>query len=189
MCQLYLSCAQFSKTYPNQTRRFWPFMCPCSGGGEAQWPGCSWAVRGRSQRAVRPVWGPVCSAGKGKAMFEPEPYFPTSHRMCRDGSHCRLCLSHCVLQLQNEIILCEPDFCENPQEQVRLTLFYVSVQYPPNVTDITLETHKWNVSKEHKILLFLWYFYNMIQINGLDNTFLLQSCKHPTSSKLSFIFF
>lgn len=29
-----------------------------------------------------------------------------------------VCVS--VLQLQNEIILCEPDFCENPQEQVSL---------------------------------------------------------------------
>lgn len=24
-----------------------------------------------------------------------------------------------LLQLQNEIIMCEPDFCENPTEQVR----------------------------------------------------------------------
>lgn len=85
--------------------------------------------------------------------------FITSHWMWKDCTNCRLyrlCVS--VLQLQNEIILSEPDFCENPTEQVRWCS--VSLQYPHN--DVSRKTSVplymlFELSWLHKIIFYVWH--------------------------------
>jgi len=136
------------------------FMCSCSGRGEARRPGDSGAVGGSSGRADGPVRGAVRSAGKGKLTLSQACRFQPVNLVCREATH-RTPVPF-VLQLQNEIILCEPDFCENPQQPVRWLYMLVADPFSLIFTQTTNKENfillKVNVSHTH-IYIYEYYFF------------------------------
>lgn len=109
---------------------FRPVLLPPAGWGPGRQRSCWTAIRGRRVWAAAAMRGAVCSTGEGKPSFRsvvPTCFYCFGETLEQTSN---TYWRHVCLQLQNEIILCEPDICENHQEQVRRLKVFIFCIHP-----------------------------------------------------------